>query len=287
MRPRLDGLGATARLTLFALVLALVGGGAGAIGAASGLDARIDGPVELTMADHAESGPDQAGLATSASGYSFEAARTSFAPGTTAFRFRIAGADGSPAHDFDLEGGVRLHLIVLRRDLTGYRHLHPALLPDGSWLARLSFAEPGAYRAFADFEVNGKKIVLGRDLLVRGAMTPRPLPAVSRTAATGGYAVALSGEQLRAGESSILGFTVTQGGRPVERFDDYVGMRGHLIALREGDLAYTHLHALDERAPGRIDFEARLGEPGRYRLFLQFKVDGRVQTAPFTIEVTR
>ena len=287
MRARLDTLGAAARLGLFAALLAVVGAAAAAIGAASGLETETAAPAPMAMGEHGEAGPDENGLATAAAGYSFEAAQTSFGLGTSAFRFRIAGPDGSPASDFDVEGGVRLHLIVVRRDLSGYRHLHPALRPDGSWSTPLSFGEPGAYRAFADFEVDGRKIVLGRDLLVAGPMTPRPLPAVSRTARAGDYSVELSGGALRAGRSSTLGFTVTRAGRPVAAFEDYVGMRGHLIALREGDLAYTHLHALEERARVRIDFEAELGEPGRYRLFLQFKVDGRVQTAPFTVEVTR
>jgi hypothetical protein len=284
MRARLDSLGAAGRLSLFATALVLVAGAAAALGAASGLETDASEPAAMAMA---EAGPEETGLATSAGGYSFEAAQTTFRTGTSTFRFRIVGPDGAPAHDFDLEGGVRLHLIVVRRDLSGYRHLHPALQADGSWLARLSFAESGAYRAFADFEVDGRKVVLGRDLLVAGALTPHDLPAVSRTATTGAYAVAFSGGPLRAGRSSTLGFTVTRGGRAVGPFEDYVGMRGHLIALREGDLSYTHLHALDERAPGRIDFEAELGEPGRYRLFLQFKLDGHVQTAAFTIEVAR
>jgi hypothetical protein len=287
MRARLDRLGSAARLALFGAVLALVGGVAAALGSASGLEPDTAAPAVMAMAEHGQAGPEASGLATAAAGYSFEPDRTSFAPGRSTLRFRIAGPDGTPARDFDVEGGVRLHLIVVRRDLSGYRHLHPAIQADGSWTTSLSFDEPGAYRAFADFEVDGRKIVLGRDLLVAGSSTPRALPSVSRIARSGGYAVALAGGPLRAGRSSTLLFTVTHDGRDVGAFQDYVGMRGHLIALREGDLAYTHIHALDEQARGRIDFGAELAEPGRYRLFLQFKVGGRVQTAPFTVEVAR
>ena len=55
----------------------------------------------------------------------------------------------------------------------------------------------------------------------------------------------------------------------------------------ESGLADTHLHASDERARGRIDFDADLATAGRYRLFLQFKVAGGVRTAPFPLEVGR
>jgi hypothetical protein len=63
-------------------------------------------------------------------------------------------------------------------------------------------------------------------------------------------------------------------------------MRGHLVALRDGDLAYSHVHPLERAEPGRVAFDAHLAS-GAYRLFLQFKVHGRVFTAPFTVEVRR
>jgi hypothetical protein len=286
MRAWADRLGVTARLAAFAFALVLVGGTAAAIGAASGLDVDTGSEADTAMEEHGSAGPEASGLATAAAGYAFEPERAAFTTGRSAFRFRIVRADGEPARDFDLEGGVRLHLIVVRRDFSGYRHLHPALQPDGSWVADLAFSEPGAYRAFADFEVAGTKIVLGHDLLVAGSMTPRPLPSATRLARAGDYQVALAGSA-HAGRPSTLRFTVTRHGVPVERFEDYVGTRGHLIALREGDLAYSHLHALDAREPGRIDFDADLATAGRYRLFLQFKAGGRVRTAAFTLEVRR
>jgi hypothetical protein len=286
MRARLESLGVGARLAAFAIALVLLGGAAAAIGSASGLGVDTQAASEMSMEEHGPASPDENGLATAAAGYAFQPEQTAITAGATTFRFRIAGLDGRPATDFDLEGGVRLHLIVVRRDFSGYRHLHPTQQADGSWVAPLALREPGAYRAFADFEVDGKKIVLGHDLLVGGSMTPRPLPAATRVASAGGYSVALAGS-VRAGTPSILRFAITRNGAPVERFEDYVGMRGHLIALREGDLAYTHLHALDEQAQGRIDFDADLPTPGRYRLFLQFKAGGRVRTVPFTLEVGR
>jgi hypothetical protein len=79
-----------------------------------------------------------------------------------------------------------------------------------------------------------------------------------------------------------LGFVVTRRGKPVH-VDQYLGARGHLVALREGDLAFLHVHPDEDR----LRFMATFPTPGRYRLFLQFKTDGRVHTAAFTQEVTR
>ena len=79
------------------------------------------------------------------------------------------------------------------------------------------------------------------------------------------------------GAEADLRFSVTRGGRPVA-VEPYLGARGHLVALREGDLA-SSTSTPDAR---RLRFKATLPTAGSYRLFLQFKTGGRVHTAAFT-----
>ncbi len=65
--------------------------------------------------------------------------------------FRIADRDGRTVRDFDVEHTKRMHVIVVRRDLTGFQHLHPVQRADGSWSVPVTLADPGTYRVFADF----------------------------------------------------------------------------------------------------------------------------------------
>ena len=78
-------------------------------------------------------------------------------------------------------------------------------------------------------------------------------------------------------------FEVTRGGEPVE-VEDYLGAKGHLVALREGDLAYLHTHPAGGEAE-IASFETEFPTAARYRLFLQFKHEGEVHTAAFTRRV--
>jgi hypothetical protein len=72
----------------------------------------------------------------------------------------------------------------------------------------------------------------------------------------------------------------------VTDLEPYLGARGHLVALREGDLAFLHVHPADATTIGSsISFHAALPSAGRYRLFLQFQHHGVVHTAAFTLEV--
>src|SRR3954454_17493647 len=199
-------------------------------------------------------------------------------------RFRIVDERGATVRDFDVEHTKRMHLIVARRDLTGFQHLHPEMAADGTWSTPLELNEAGSYRLFADFSHDGEATTLASDLGVDGPADLVPLPAPRPTAVSdGGYDVRLDSGAARAGDEAELRFTVTKDGRPVAT-EPYLGADGHLVALRDGDLAFLHVHPTDA-AGDSIGFEATFPTTGAYRLFLQFRVDGKVQTVAFTQEV--
>jgi hypothetical protein len=276
------------RVAAFAALLALVFAAAALAGRA--LDPGTGSPAAATAphgGGHA-GGPagdspavasEPAGLSLAQDGLRLVAGSTTPRPGQSApFAFRIAGKGGATVRDFDVEQGRRMHLIVVRRDLTGYQHLHPTQTTDGAWTVPLRLPAAGAYRAFADFATAGSRLTLGVDLLAPGAFVPRPLPAPSTTTRTDGYDVAL-----RERAPGTLTFTVTRRGAPVGDLQPYLGARGHLVVLRAGDLAYEHVHPLSGAgAAGEIAFESATPTPGSYRLFVQFRHGDRVHTAAFT-----
>jgi hypothetical protein len=138
---------------------------------------------------------------------------------------------------------------------------------------------------FADFKHDEEARTLAADLAVDGEAAYAPLPAPATSADTGdGYDVRLDAGALRAGREAELRFTVTRDGEPV-RTEPYLGAGGHLVALREGDLAYLHVHP--EEHDAAVSFMTEFPSEGRYRLYLQFKHEGRVRTAEFTQEVGR
>jgi hypothetical protein len=223
------------------------------------------------------------GLAVSGDGLTLELARST-APQGKRFdlTFRVVDRRGRTVRDFDVEHTKRMHFIVVRRDMTGFQHLHPTANADGSWSVPVTLRDAGSYRVFADFAVDGKPHTLADDVTVDGAVRSEPLPAPVRSVAVDGMRVSLTEGASKAGAESELGFTVTRDGTPVA-LQDYLGAKGHLVALRQGDLGFLHVHP-DENS---LKFMATFPTAGRYRLFLQFQTGGRVHTAAFTQEVTR
>ncbi|GAA1247170.1 MULTISPECIES: hypothetical protein [Streptomyces] len=204
----------------------------------------------------------------------------------TELSFAITKDDtGRKVTAYRTEHGKQLHLIVASRDLTVYRHLHPARAADGTWKTPVELPKAGGYRVFADFTPQAEKegLTLGADLAVAGKYAPRDLPAASRTAGAGdGYEVRLSGG-LGAGSASELTLSVAKNGKPVTDLQPYLGSYGHLVALRSGDLAYLHVHP-NKGGPGpEVSFTATAPSTGTYRLFLDFKHNGTVRTAEFTV----
>jgi hypothetical protein len=230
------------------------------------------------------------GLAVSQAGYTLRLSTATIAPGlTTSFTFTVLGPDGLPLTRYTRTHDKDLHLILSRRDLTQFQHVHPTRRGDGTWTVPLHITEAGPYKVFADFTPAGldRSIVLAADLSVPGNYTPSSLPAASSTTSVDGVDVAVQG-RLVAGTSSKLTFTLRTDGKPVTDLQPYLGAFGHLVALREGDLAYLHVHPDGGHAAGgnhggpEITFFADVPTAGAYRLFLDFQQSGVVHTATVT-----
>jgi hypothetical protein len=181
-----------------------------------------------------------------------------------------------------------LHLIVVRRDLAGYQHLHPTMASDGTWRIDLTLPAPGMYRMIADFTavVGGRPVAaaLGSDLTVAGSYQPVPLPAPMRTTQGGGYAVRYEGTPDTESIQPILMTVTGADGKPAT-LQRYLGAYGHLVMFRQGDLGYVHIHPETDLVDGQVKFWLTAPSRGTYRMFFDFQVAGRVHDAAWTVVV--
>ncbi|MEU4603717.1 hypothetical protein AB0F43_12110 [Kribbella sp. NPDC023972] len=295
------------RLGAFAGALALAFGAAFAIGTAVDPIAAADtttapahgeemGGMEEPAAghgeEHSESGEQLPGLAVSEAGYTFSPTTTFYQPGKkTELRFTIQGPDGKPVKEYTETHEKDLHLIVVRRDLSGFHHVHPTRDASGTWSIPFTFTAGGTWRLFADFQPAGldRTLTLGTDVNVSGLYIPVPLSEPAGIYSFDGYDVTLAGDPV-AGKESELTFSINRGGKPVTDLQPYLGAFGHLVSLRSGDLAYLHTHPAQEATAGmkggpKITFATTFPTAGTYSLFLDFQHAGAVRTAEFTVKV--
>jgi hypothetical protein len=167
------------------------------------------------------------GLAASAGGYALELACI---PSESDLKGRldlwILDRNGRAVGDFDEQHEQRLHLIVVRHDLSYYQHLYLAMSADGTWSIPLILPESGLYRVFANFAIEGEPLRLGTDPAAPGDYEPRQLPDPAGVARADGYEVVLDAGTVASGAETELTFSVTRKGQEVGDLDPYIGARG-------------------------------------------------------------
>ena len=232
------------------------------------------------------------GLAVSSRGYTLRVVDVTPGGGDAVeVGFTITSPDGGTVINFDTTHEKQMHLIVVRRDMANFQHLHPERDAEGTWRAPVDLSDAGVYRFFADFAPSALKetITLGADVFVPGEYSPAELPEPSTEWSSDDFQVTLTGTPA-AGEEAELAFAVTRNGGEVTDLEPYLGAFGHLVSLRSGDLAYLHTHpaeeaSADQRGGPEIPFGTTFPTAGRYRLYLNFAHDGEVRTAQFTLQV--
>ena len=125
----------------------------------------------------------------------------------------------------------------------------------------------------------------------------------------------MGGQAIRAQTPMLLRFRVLdQAGKPVTDLEPYMGMAGHLVVVKKDLSVFSHVHpsgsvpmaairllqgsgagsgdamgsmpGMREAAlPWEITFPYGFPQPGKYRLFVQVKRRGRIETAVFDTSV--
>lgn len=242
---------------------------------------RAVGPIDTDEdAGHGHEETHDAEPATATGQPVLDLDRSRYDAGRQRLAFTVRDAAGSPVTAYEVQHEKLLHLVVVRRDLGGYRHVHPTLDErTGQWSVPLDL-DAGTWRVYADFTPRGGEASLAEaDLAVSGEPAPPAPRPDDDTARVDGFEVHLArdGEELR--------LHVQRDGADVTDLEPYLGAYGHLVAIRAEDLAYLHVHPQEGPAGPEVAFHTALDEPGRYRLFFEFQRGGTVHRAEFDLSV--
>lgn len=222
------------------------------------------------------------------------------------YQFTILDSNDQPIKNFDTVHEKMMHVIVVRKDLTDFQHIHPTFdQQTGVWtLDSLSFPNNGPYRIFADFtpsdakpDSNGAKtpITVYEDVLVgdQSKYQAQKIGDTTDSKTFGDYGVLLQTKPMivSAGATTTLEYlfmdTKKAGDQAVTDFEPYLGSIGHAIVLSE-NLDFIHAHAMDDpvlNKRGIVDFMFTPAKQGKYKIFAQFKRQGQVFTTDFVLPV--
>ncbi len=197
------------------------------------------------------------------------------------FSITIRDKAGKPVEDFQINHEKLNHLIVVSDDLQKYYHLHPEYQGKGTFTLPFPLAD-GEYRAFVDVKPTNISYAVTPIPVQVGAVDAHghhePLvPDTTFSKTVDGRKVTMEPSSLKAGVPVTLRFTIHDG-TP----EKYLGALGHVVILNQTADQYVHVHPLSETETA---FETQFSKPGLYKIWAEFKLDGKVHTYPFVVEI--
>jgi hypothetical protein len=203
-----------------------------------------------------------------------------------------------------------LHLMVVSSDFTFFDHVHPSLQPDDSLALSYAFATPGQYLLYADVApAGGRSQVFRLPVIVRGqrgdgdgepevtASHPdlAPSPSLSKAVDSDPSMTAELRFQPRspvAGIETHFLVRFSKDGRPVNDLEPYIGAMAHGVFLSGDSDVYLHCHPEQLTSPEPtarsgpdVPFATFFPRPGLYKLWVQFKRQGRTGVVSYVIDV--
>lgn len=224
----------------------------------------------------------------------------------TTVSFRIDQPSGQPLTQYTRGNGPHtgVHLILVNQALSELVHLHPPIAADGTVSTSVTLPSPGVWRvlvdAYATLPGQPPNFQLHRDIDVAGGAAAPTLPATFvPTVKSGGATFHVLGTpEVKNAEGTTMRIRVTDAHGKPARFTPWFGALAHAIFFQEGTLSYFHTHVCppgdkvcagtsaavgSSPKPGELDVGVLLPGAGTWRMFLQAMVNGKVQTAPFTL----
>ncbi len=223
----------------------------------------------------------------------------------TKYSFSIIDDQGNTLKDFTITHTKLMHVIIVRKDLAYFQHVHPEFnSTTGEFtLNDITFPASGEYRIFADFATTGTQIdhtnhgadpltiTIADDVLVSGEYNPQATGSEEIRKAFEGNEVTLTTDKPSvSGQETKLSFALKQDGKPVSDLEEYLGALGHSVILRESSLDFIHAHPVanaNQPQDGVVDFMMQFPKAGKYKIFTQFQRNGKIITTDFVISVAQ
>jgi len=209
----------------------------------------------------------------------------------TYIRLEIRTDDGSPVEEFEINHEKLLHLIVVSKDLSYFRHIHPEYKGNGVFEIANEFPAGGEYRLIADFQPAGGDSMTKMEWVKLAGEPATPVPVVPDAnweKTVQGNRVRLAIGRPEATEETTLTFSVTdeKTGQPVTDLQPYLGAIGHVVILSEDGERYVHVHAEEGQGTGpEAVFGTHFPKSGIYKIWGQFQRDNQVFTVPYVVNV--
>ncbi|MCU1253777.1 MAG: hypothetical protein JWM83_76, partial [Candidatus Angelobacter sp.] len=235
-------------------------------------------------------------------------------------RFRTEQPDRIRLDDLIPDHGHLMHLFIVRMpDMRAFWHLHPDQTQPGDFAVNLPIMPEGQYKLYADIVHHTGFPETQIAIVNLPAVTGDPLsgddagsfdltPTDRVAQLSGGYRMVWQrdGNPLKANQPYWFRFRIEdKDGKPAADLEPYMGMAAHAVFLSADGNTFAHVHPagsvsmaavnlaegrraragmenMDHNAPtAEVSFPYGFPKPGDYRIFVQVKRAGKIETGEF------
>jgi hypothetical protein len=190
---------------------------------------------------------------------------------------------GNPVNDLEVNHEKLLHLIIVDEHLQNYYHVHPEQSGKGEFRMENNLPE-GFYKAFIDikpknlaYDVAPVPFIVGNPSGLTNTHNDELKPDNHFTQNIDGERVLLNLSSAKVNQPVTLAFDLDK-----TNLSPYLGAMGHVVILDEMAQHFLHVHPANDKEP---IFETQFKQPGIYKIWAEFKQDGKVRAFPFVVEI--
>lgn len=219
--------------------------------------------------------------------------------------------DNTMLKDLSIVHEMPMHLLMVSNDLSWFAHEHPEAKPDGSYELAYKFPKPDLYLFYSDITPKGASqnqvFKLTKNIGNAPKTEPNLIPNATFKSEGFEYQLITEPSNLQAGKSSTVTVRVSKAGKPVTTIENYLGALGHMVIISEDKEEFLHAHPEDHghtdgeknaqahntaTAPAElskgpnVSFMTLFPKAGKYKIWAQFNIDGKVRTAEFVVSVS-
>jgi hypothetical protein len=232
-----------------------------------------------------------------------------------AYKISVAGVDGAVASkaadlniDLNAVDGKPFKLkmkdtnfLIVGRDLNDFQRIKPEQAGPGKLKVKLTFPHDGEYLSCLQFTTDdGKNYSLTTPLKI-GKVQAKSAKDVSASALTpdvgkpkdvDSYTFNLVDPPEVASTTmvSMPSFRISKDKRPSSNIEAIDDKAGYAIVVKDGGKDFLRTIPITNQSASKlfqqpIMFHVKVTEPGMYRMWSQFKIDGTIHTVVYTFEV--
>jgi len=172
-----------------------------------------------------------------------------------------------------------MHLILVRKDLNYFDHVHPVKKENGTFSIPYSFLAPGEYRLWVEFTDGTLEHIIDYPLTVEGT-SELPEPDTLN-----GLKVEMQTNELQQDKPAKINFIITKDDTPVSITEKWLGADAHLIIISNTLDEFAHLHDVTGDNDNLLAFSYTPEYSGDYTSWVEFMHEKETRTAKFEFTI--